>query len=161
MKSKLHLKNKQSGFTLLESLMALFVLTVGILGVAGLQMQGMQAGNVAKQRMLAVSYAEELIERIRANPIGADGYDGAPASYGCSSGSVCTQAEMAADDLFIWTDNVNRGLPGTPTVNVQVTPVNDVALDPENIGRIVTVNIAWVDRGDNYTFNSSSLVNLR
>ena len=35
-----HLKESQQGFTLLESLLALFVLTIGLLGVAGMHMQG-------------------------------------------------------------------------------------------------------------------------
>lgn len=159
MKAKHPSINKQGGFTLLESLIALFVLTIGILGVAGLQMQGMRAGNVAKQRMLAVSYSEELLERIRANPAGVDNYAGASKSYACSAGQICGPDTMAADDLFIWNAGLINAMPGEPTADITVLPVNNITLDPGNVGRIINIDISWVDRGDTYTFNSSSLVN--
>jgi len=161
MKLKLLTKKKQSGFTLLESLMSLFVLTVGILGVAGMQMQGMKAGNVAKQRMIAVSFTEELMERIRANPAAVSDYGTVtPASNGCSSGAVCTATEMAADDLFVWDAGVNNALPGAPTVNVTVTPVDDVVLDPGNLGRSISIDISWADRDYTHSFNSTALINV-
>jgi len=160
MKAKLHINRKQSGFTLLESLMALFVLTVGILGVAGMQMQGMRAGNVAKQRMLAVSYAEELLERVRANPRGVEDYANPANSHGCSSGNICTAAQMAADDLFIWNAAVDSVFPGTPTVTMTIVPVDDPLLDPDDLGREITIDISWDDRGDTYAFSSSALINI-
>ena len=57
----------EQGFTLIESLMALFVLTIGILGVAGLQMQGMRFSNMALQLTIVVMKTQEIIERMRAN----------------------------------------------------------------------------------------------
>lgn len=160
MKEKTLTTTKQTGFTLLESLVALFILTIGLLGVAGLQMQAMRSANVAKQRMLVVSYAEELIERIRANPDGVEDYAGMAASYGCSTGSLCNASEMAADDLFIWNADITLALPGDPNVTVSTIPVDDILLDPNNVGRIINVDISWTDRGDAYAFNSSSIVNI-
>jgi len=159
MKTKLPIKKTQKGFTLLESLMALFVLSIGMLGVAGMQIQSMQAGNVAKQRMLAVTYNEELLERIRSNPAGIRFYANAAASRGCSSGTVCNAQEMAEDDLLIWQDNIDNVLPGTPTVAIEVLEIPDITVDPEGTGRIINIEISWYDRGDTYVFNSSVLVN--
>jgi len=162
MKLKLPIKNKQSGFTLLESLMALFVLTVGILGVAGLQVQSMKAGHFAKQRMIAVSYTEELLERIRSNPAGVAEYATVTAeSFGCSSGNVCTATQMAADDLFIWNDAVTKAFPGEPNMTVTAEAIDDAALDPENLGRSININISWEDQGDSFSFDSVALINIQ
>ena len=163
MKNRLH-KNHQQGFSLLESLIALFVLTIGILGVAGMQMQSMRTGDVAKQRMIAVSYSETLLERIRANQDGLDSYTGIGVAGSCSAagataGAVCTAATMALDDLSTWKEGLNKDFPGLPVTVVSVAGVGDATLDPDNIGRVVKVDISWNDRGVAYSHSSSSLIN--
>lgn len=150
MKEVTKMQNKQQGFSLLESLMALFVLTIGLLGVAGMNAQSMRTGYVAAQRMVAISKGEELIERIRANPAGIDSYDDPAVSYSCTSTAVCIPAEMAADDLFIWEDEVDKAFPGTPTVDIQVLNNVGALLDVGGVVREVTISISWVSRGDNY-----------
>ncbi len=160
MNSRLPIKNKQSGFTLLESLLALFVLTIGILGVAGMQMQGMRAGTVAMQRMQAVSFAEELLERIRANPAGVADYAGGASQYDCTSGTVCTAAEMAADDLDVWEKSVLSVMPGASSTSITVASIDDPLIDPDDLGRIINIDITWVDRGDSYTLSTTTLVNI-
>ncbi len=160
MNSSLPIKNKQSGFTLLESLLSLFVLTIGILGVAGMQMQGIRAGTAAMQRMQAVSFTEELLERIRANPAGVADYASGANQNGCSSGTVCTAAEMAADDLFVWNQSVESAMPGTPIMSVTVAPISDPVFDPDDLGRSISIDITWVDRGDSFTLSTTTLINI-
>ena len=61
-------KNKAiRGFTLLEVLIALLVLSVGLLGLASLQTRGLAAGHNAYLRSQAVLLARDMAERIRAN----------------------------------------------------------------------------------------------
>jgi type IV pilus assembly protein PilV len=57
----------QAGFTLLEALIAFVILAVGLLGVAGLQIQSKQASYDAVQRSAALSIANDIVARIRAN----------------------------------------------------------------------------------------------
>ena len=57
----------QRGFTLIEVLVALFVLSVAILGIAGLQVTSKQTNFESVQRTNATFLAQELLERIRAN----------------------------------------------------------------------------------------------
>jgi type IV pilus assembly protein PilV len=69
----LALNSKQGapfGFALTEVLVAVLVLSIGILGIAGLQMESLQSNNDAMHRSEALWLAQELVERMRANPNG-------------------------------------------------------------------------------------------
>lgn len=149
-------QKNQQGFSLLEALLALFVLTIGLLGVAAMNGQSMRTGYVATQRMAAISKGEELIERMRANPVGIDSYGGLAQSFSCTSTATCTPAEMAADDLFVWTDEVNRAFPGAPIINIQILPGATILLDPDGVLREASIMITWVSRGDTYNHTTVS-----
>ena len=56
------------GFSLVEVLVALVVVSVGMLGIAGLYVNGMQAGRTATFSHHAVTLAGDVADRIRANP---------------------------------------------------------------------------------------------
>ncbi len=58
---------QQQGMTLLEILVAVLILSVGLLGVAGLQTSNMRNSQSAHQRTMAVMLASGMAERIRAN----------------------------------------------------------------------------------------------
>ena len=152
MKDLLKIQKKQQGFTLLESLLALFILSVGLLGVAGMHAQAMKTSYVAAQNMEIVIKGEELIERMRANRGGLADYAGAPASHGCTSGSTCTTAQMAADDLFIWGEDLNAMLP-SPTIKVVVGTI-DAALDPGGVIREVSISVDWTTKNINYNYST-------
>lgn len=57
----------QKGMTMLEVLIAVMVLSVGLLGVAGLQTTNLRNSQSAHQRTMAVLLASGMAERIRAN----------------------------------------------------------------------------------------------
>jgi type IV pilus assembly protein PilV len=154
----------EQGFTLLESMLTLFVLTIGVLGVASLQVQALQAGGLAMQRTIVVTKSQEIIERMRVNnninerlnaagaTVSLDAYDGATGSdNGCNSGTVCTSAQMASHDLFMWQSELGNALPGFN--NAVVT----VGAPPTNAGAVpVTVTITWTDRDTNYSYTVSA-----
>lgn len=54
----------QRGFTLIEALVAVLVLSFGLLGVAAMQLKAMQGGHVAYQRSLATLIAMDANERL-------------------------------------------------------------------------------------------------
>ena len=64
-------KNGQRGLTLVETLAALVVLSVGLLGTAALQILAMDAGRAAFFRGRAVDLAADMAERIRSNRLGS------------------------------------------------------------------------------------------
>jgi len=113
-KNLLPICNKQKGSTLIEVLIALLVFTIGLQGIASMQYQSVKDNFDSAQRSHGIWAAQELINRIRANPDGRanGGYiinanpcdGGLPPTY-CSdrdanAAAVCTSAEMATFDIW-------------------------------------------------------------
>lgn len=69
-KNRLSTPNKQKGSTLIEVLIALLVFTVGLQGIVSMQYQSVKDNFDSSQRSHGVWAAQELINRIRANPNG-------------------------------------------------------------------------------------------
>jgi len=103
---------KLRGFTLIEVLVALVIMSVGMLGIAGLYVHSMQAGRTSLFRHHAVTLAGDVADRIRANPRAAAAYVAAGANNNCVDGTVtCTPAEMAANDIWLWDQQATATLP--------------------------------------------------
>ncbi len=109
------LDKAQSGFTLVEAMVSLVVLSVGMIGIAALYAQGLGAGRTAQYRTQAVNLVADMADRIRANRRALAAYAGAAANNGCDpqngGGINCAPAQMAAHDLFVWSQMVQQQLP--------------------------------------------------
>ncbi|MCL0085461.1 prepilin-type N-terminal cleavage/methylation domain-containing protein [Thermodesulfovibrionales bacterium] len=66
--SKLKTYSDNKGFTLIEMLIAMFVLTVGLLAVAGLLVTTIQANASARWTTAAITFATEEVEELKAGP---------------------------------------------------------------------------------------------
>ena len=102
------LNRLEHGFTLVEAMVALVVLAVGMLGIAGLFVTTLRSGGGAIYRMQAVNLASDLGDRIRANRTAGLGYNAAGADNNCyGAASVdCAPALIAANDVFVWQQQV-------------------------------------------------------
>lgn len=116
------LNNNQSGFTLLEVLVAIVVISLGLLGLAGLQAATLRNNQIAYYRGIAIQQTYDMADRIRANQAGvaAGAYNNLtatiPADPDCVA-NTCTAAQMAAADHSQWNNNNARMLPaGAGTV---------------------------------------------
>jgi len=91
-------KNTHAGSTLIEVLIALLVFSIGLQGIASLQYQAVKENFDSSQRSHAVWMAQELINRIKANPEGreADSYNAAP---DCDDLDKCTLGECNGTDM--------------------------------------------------------------
>jgi type IV pilus assembly protein PilV len=109
-------RRPQSGFSLIEALVTLVVLSVGMIGIASLYGQGLGAGRTALYRTQAINLAADMSDRIRVNRLGGVSYAGAAANNNCDpaggGGVNCTPAQLAAHDLFLWMATVGATLPG-------------------------------------------------
>ncbi len=82
---------KQSGFTLIEVLVAVLILSLGLLGMAALQTQAMKTNQSALQRSQAVILANFMMDAMRANRLAATnnqynlGTNGTPGSPVCNA----------------------------------------------------------------------------
>ena len=115
----------QRGFTLLESLVALIILSVGMLGIAALYVEGLRSGRTAIYRTTAVNLAADMMDRIRANPAAREEYEKAGKSLGCVDGDKdCTPSELAQDDVAAWEAAVAVSMPAGAETDINVTDID-------------------------------------
>ena len=132
--------DRQSGFSLVEVLIALIIMSVGMLGIAGLYVQSMQAGRTSMFRHHAVTLAGDVADRIRANPRAGIAYAGGAANNNCvGAGIDCNEAEMAANDILLWDQQAAQALPNG---QVQVA-FDDTVVPPE-----YTITVQWDEPGE-------------
>lgn len=142
---ELTIKNK--GFTLLEVLVALVVLSVGMLGIAALFVDSVARGRSALARTKAVVLVADMADRIRANSIAGTAYGGAATDNDCTDGAaagtkLCTPAEMAAHDLMLWQQIITDPKVGLPDGVGSVT--HDGASNPDTY----VISISWAEVGE-------------
>ena len=97
--------SRQRGDSLLEVLVAVLVIGVGAMGVAKLQMLSTQNTREALQHGMATALAEDMLERLRANPTAAYagvGFGAAPPAFVDCLGGNCTSFELAMFDVVAW-----------------------------------------------------------
>ena len=108
------ISRRHGGFTLVEVLVALVVMSVGMLGIAALYLEGLRAGRTALYRTTAVNLAADMADRIRANRNAGIAYAGTGpgATNACINGPAdCTPEQLADDDWFDWNNQLNARLP--------------------------------------------------
>ena len=133
------------GFTLIEVLIALVILSVGMLGIAGLYVTSMQAGRTSILRHNAVTLAGDVADRIRANPRAGPAYALAGANNNCVDGGIdCTLGQMAAHDIFLWDQQAANTMPNG-TVNIVF---NNGVVPPT-----YQITVAWTEPGENLNYS--------
>tara|TARA_Y100001934_G_C12174415_1_gene688262 strand:+ start:59 stop:547 length:489 start_codon:yes stop_codon:yes gene_type:complete len=139
------------GFSLLEVLIALVVLSVGLLGLAALQANGLRGSSSAFQRNQAVLMASDMADRMRANRAGLQYFtDNSPIAlangqnFGCSdqqdgTGEVeaiaCTATQLARQAVFDWAQSM-ADTPHTGTITAVAGATNQFR-----------IRVEWTDRG--------------
>ena len=137
-------RQRVRGFTLIEVLIALIIMSVGMLGIAGLYVHSMRAGRTSMFRHHAVTLAGDVADRIRANPRAFGAYAGGGANNNCVSGGIdCTRPEMAAHDIFLWNQQAAAYLPGG---NVGIVFNNGV------VPPTYQITITWNEPGEVLTY---------
>ena len=140
--------NQQQGFGLIEILITVFVVAVGLLAAASLQLNTKRANYDSVQRTTASALAQDIIERMRANPEQRNAYivDGTSAitqpSPNCLQ-ATCTPAQMAAFDLWQWSQALSGASEqqGAESTGGLVSPHGCISAGASCGG--YTVAIAW------------------
>jgi type IV pilus assembly protein PilV len=155
------IRPEQDGFTLLEVLIALVVLSIGLLGVSKIQALGLRASADANLRTEATFLANDMIERMRANRPSADsgyyagiGYAAIdcaiPPAKVCSEGTAgaannCSTTEMADEDAFNWFCQVTTRLPNAAVAVSSAAGVYSVQVSWDGLdeqGAVQTRNVS-------------------
>lgn len=155
---------KEQGFTLIEVLIAIVIFSIGLLGIAGLQVAGMRFTHDSRLRSLAVAQAETMADMMRANDYGVDkGYynmfkKSMPTSSAKDCSKVACEAEERANyDLYIWNNkdaspqkNSNPEMlqDGDGIVCLDSTPIDGKtgAWACDGLGNVYAIKVQWTER---------------
>jgi type IV pilus assembly protein PilV len=168
---------KNSGFTFIEIMVCVAILSAGLLGLLGLQAQGLKNNVSANQRTQATLLAYNIIERIRA--------DKAEASKGISSlyvttvvsdstavdsncqptgtlGTSCKSANMAINDLVQWNRAVTQQYcngNGTTNIVCNGSPLGRVnyTAATSTVPAFFTITISWDDNRNGVVDNRDTV----
>lgn len=120
----------KNGFTMVEVLVSIFVLSLGVIGVAGMQLNAMRVSQQSSYQTVALQLASEMADKMRSNdaqmkladslnPFLAVNYnaatDGAPTAPNkiCySSAADCNAEELAKFDIYELETRIRDVLPG-------------------------------------------------
>lgn len=157
-----------SGFTLLEVMIAIFVLSVGLLGLALLQTTGLRLNTDSHSRTQATYAAYDIVDKMRASVKGlatnADvisalsnyeinstsaanavisTYQGCKASTCNCASAVCSASQRTTYDLGQWYEQQDRLLPGAKDA-AGITSAGRALVDVNN--NAVTVTLVWMEQ---------------
>lgn len=144
-----------AGTSLIEVLVSLLILSGGLLGIAGVNAVSLRANQSAYYRTQSTTLTLDMIERMRANKTGVDqgDYDdvAGAATASCFTTVSCTPAQMAAQDVLTWTNEVAAALPGGTGVVCLDSTGNDgtaAAQACDGLGEVYAIKIWWDDNRD-------------
>jgi len=132
--------HRQRGFSLLEVLIALLVLSIGLLGLAALQTTGMRSNQMASMRTLVSQFAYDITDRMRINQDGVTNNEYVIAR--ATAATLSSPPTRAETDLSEWRTNVAR-LPNGQSEITQCTPTTVPACPVVDGKTTHVVTIYW------------------
>lgn len=166
-----HSPSSQQGFTLIEVLVALLILSFGMLGLVGMQAFALKANREAKLYADATNFARELAEMMRGNNLIAIETEESDNPYltttlaadespeTCLSvGSTCTTSKaVAAAQMTEWRSRVRNALPGARVAicfdslpyDNQGLPQWECTAGTAGVDEVVVLKIGWTLRSTN------------
>jgi len=146
----------QSGFSLLELLIALVIFSVGLLGIAGLQVVSKQASYESQQRTIASEVAYALLEDMRTNgpaisiyqsvaDLGGGTLTALPVESCRDPNTPCSAPQKAVHDLWYW----ERVVDGVQETGVEgstggvVSPTICIDGPAGGVAGVYAVSVAW------------------
>lgn len=125
---------RQRGIGLIEVLISMLILGIGVLGIMSVQNRALQFNQGSLMESRAATLANDIIDRIRANPTQLSRYrialhENPPGGVDCSGASiVCSTAQMADYDLASWREEIAASLPGGTSEITQVSSSGDASV---------------------------------
>ena len=160
----------QRGFTIIEVLVSIVIFSIGLIGVARLQVVAKQSNYDAVQRVTATAIAQDLIARMRSNADQLGAYitnsgtrtityadNTSEPSPVCDGNNACTAAQLAAHDLWeieqdllgvAEQDANGNGTGGLSQATVCITATDESGAAVSGGSAYYTVAIAWRGKAD-------------
>lgn len=147
-------RRAQAGSGLIESLISIFVVSIGFIGFASLQVSGLVAANDSLFRSKAVYLSYQMADRVRANLPGAqagsyDDFEAPVSSPGCIA-SNCSAGQMAQNDFYEWSAEIASLLPsGAGVICLDSTPDDGTpaAAACDGAGDVLSIKLWWSEKG--------------
>lgn len=143
----------EKGFSLVEVLVAITLLAIGLLGVAGMQSTAISGNAIAQSGTVAIAMAEEMVDRIRTN---AGNFPGSYDLINTSDSVADLQTALsgvAETDALAWKARLESSSLQRPSGRVTVstnTPLPNTAT--------VTVEVRWGPSGNNRSIVLSTIL---
>ena len=154
----------QRGITLIESLVAIGVMALGILGILGMQISTLSDTQTTVRRAQAVRLVEDLSERMKVNPNAlanlttyVSTFSAQPSPGDCQT-KMCTHTQLAVYDLGTWKQTVKDSLP-LGQASIFLAPGESNAADRRQLGVMISWRENERDRSDAYKNNVDATKN--
>jgi type IV pilus assembly protein PilV len=166
-------KEREAGFTLLEVLVAIVVLSFGLVCVVGLQAIALQANKEARNQSSALRLARELGDMMRgnkdiallttaSNPYLVPNFTGgaATAPENCATSACSTTTTIAQFEMSDWLSRVDMELPGVRVVvcydSTPYTSSGQPQWDCTGTGGMAVVKMGWTRQSTNRSLTGAA-----
>jgi type IV pilus assembly protein PilV len=130
------------GVSMIEVLVAIVIFSLGLLGLALMQLKGANFTKDSAARSVAVLQARSLADRMQANPTGVTNGDyvwagGTPPTYTDCSSTACGPSQVADNDINAWLTQMQASLPASAGTSAAMGQVLD------NGDGTYTIKVQW------------------
>ena len=154
-------RHRHNGFTLVEVLVALVVLSIGLLGIGKLVMFSSRANDSAYMRSQATALAYSILDEMRANKQDAVNglYTVNTGAYGnpgftCNAATPCTApGQLAQYDLYRWKTAMGAALPSGDGTVATVQSADPITAAPITLA---TITVQWNDAVAQQSFGATA-----
>lgn len=158
-------KHHSSGFSMIEVLVTLVLISIGVLGMVALQARTIQYTQDAVQRNTAAMLANDLVELIRTMPDGlSDFYNAAGTAFPDAPAAGCAPLPAsAADQLGCWAEKAKTALPGASDLLTSEFYICRTATANacSGTGNAIEIQLAWrVKASDCVEFGADNTICL-
>jgi type IV pilus assembly protein PilV len=154
---------REAGFTIVEVLVSLVVLSIGLLGIAKLVLYSAHSNDSAYLRSQATQLAYEILDNMRANPTAAAaGYYNTPLSatatnpgFTCLNTNCPSASNLALYDIYVWKSRLAAGATNgaLPSGQGSVTVTGTAPV-------MATIVVQWDDTAAQSIFASAAPTNM-
>ncbi len=170
-------RTRQQGFTLIEVLVAVLILSFGMLGLVGMQAFALQSNRDAKLYSEATNLARELAEMMRGNNLIAIQTNASDNPYLTTKletntaqtclqvGSSCSSTKAVAEaQITEWSARVRNALPGARVaICFDAAPYDDIGLPQWNctagtsgVDEVIVLKLGWTLRSTDSGANNAN-----